>query len=102
MQKPREMVPGGPTDRVAKAGGQELYVALQQELAGHSVEQIVYALTHSSFSVAFFALESEDEAAALLQRMADDAINQIRLNWPDRRRLIADAIASWHGKGGRG
>ncbi len=96
------MVPGGATERVKKDGGEELYISLQMALAGHSVPQVIYALTRSTSSAVLFAADTEEAAVELIERMATDAINELRLNWADKDQLIANSVASWHGEGGRG
>lgn len=99
---PREVVPGGDTDRVSKNGGYDLYVQLQLTMAGRTLEQGIYALARSCASTALIACESEEEACKLLRDMADDAINELRLNWPNRQELLAIAATSYHPEGGRG
>lgn len=97
---PRAMVAGGSTDQVAKAGGARLFNELQMLLAGNEVGACVYALTRS---IVVIGLLHDDlaEGSALIRQMAEDSVNELELNWPDREQLIADGAAAMQAMAGR-
>lgn len=97
----KAMIPGGETERVANQGGQDLFVTLAMAMGGHSVEVCVYALTSCLANVGL-AAERLDQASELMRAMAEDAVNQLELNWPDRDKLLSEAIANTHTVAGNG
>lgn len=89
----KSMIPGGPTDEVRQAGGYDLFVALALSMGGKSFDVCAYALIRALAIVAI-NIDNKEAAVQFLRDAADDAINELELNWPDRDQLIGDAIAS--------
>jgi len=75
--RPRPMIPGGVTEQVAREGGDALVGALSALLAGHPMNQVVYALTCSLGQVVMVAAETpaEAETAASVGRWEDRALS---------------------------
>ncbi len=89
MSAGRELIPGGVTERVRDAGGESLRLALATALAGHPLDQALYALIGALGGAVLLAAETQSEAEELLQTAADDALNVVRLNWGQRAQLVA-------------
>jgi len=95
-----EMIEGGPTERVMKAGGEDAYREIAAALAGRNLDVCVYALTRAMTSIGL-NLGTHEAGVTLVREMADDAINELELNREDRAKLLAEARAVYHSKGGR-
>lgn len=98
---PKPMIPGGPTERVKNGGGQDLFISLVTTMAGNSIDVCAFAVARCTCNVAF-CLSEREEAKAFIRQIAEDAINELELNWPNRDQLVADAIASWSPQPGNG
>lgn len=80
----RPIIPGGPTDRIARAGGEKLFVDLQMFLAGHPTDQVGYALIASLGALCLGAFEDLGDVDQFLKKAVDDAKNEVLLNWDER------------------
>ena len=87
------MIPGGVTEQVAREGGDALVGARSALLAGHPMNQVVYALTCSLGQVVMVAAETPAEAETLAATIAGDAANVALLNWGPRRDAARAAMA---------
>lgn len=95
------MVKDGATDQVRRAGGESLFITLALASGGQRVDVCVYAFTRLLANVAL-SLDDIDQARDLLNQVAQDAISELELNWPDRKRLIAESLATTHREPGHG
>lgn len=98
---PKTMIPGGPTDKVRKNGGEELFVTLAIAMGGQRVDTCVYAVTRLMSQLGL-SHDSLNQATELMTQMAADANSELELNWPERDSLMAAAIANFHSRGGHG
>lgn len=93
----RPMIPGGPTDAVAKSGGHALYLQLATLLAGHRMDHVIYALTRELGGVGIIMGETIEEARKCVDILAGDAKNIVNLNFD----LHAEAVAAGQALGDR-
>jgi hypothetical protein len=77
----RDEIPGGPSERVRKSGGEELRLQLATLLAGHPLDRVVWAMASELGSIGLGGADTKDGAKALLQAIADDAKNIVDINW---------------------
>jgi len=98
---PYKIIKGGLTDQVRQMGGDSLYISLAMATGGHRVDISVYALTRMMSSMGLM-FEDINDARAVIRQMAEDAIGELELNFPDRERLIAEGRASIHREAGHG
>ena len=79
----RPMVPGGPTNRAAQNGGQELYIKLQLLLAGEAMPVAMFALIETLGAIAIELGTTKEESKATVDLIAGDAKNFIDLNFDE-------------------
>ena len=97
----KAMIPDGPTDKVRNSGGSDLFVTLAMAMGGQRTDVCAYALARCMANVALM-FDDADTAKSFIADLAADAVNELELNWPEREKLMADAVASTSTETGHG
>ena len=96
----KEAIPGGITEQVAAAGGQDLFIEMAMTMAGKDIGSCVYALTRCLANVGLFLSDDLGHSSKMLRQVGEDAVNELELNWPERKALLTKARANTHLVGG--